>query len=109
MEKPFLDFAFSLGKMDVMSIGPGDANIGAAVSNMIKGILESMMVFPQRMVVPILEEQDIMVSSLVQIFGRERRSKPTAVADCMWGERLMLCVVYRDKYDSTRATTSTQR
>lgn len=61
MEKPFLDFAFSLGKLDVMSIGPGDANIGNAVSNMIKNILDSMMVFPKKMVVPILYEQDIMV------------------------------------------------
>lgn len=62
MEKPFLDFAFSLGRLDVMSIGPGEASVGAAVSNMIKGIVTNMMVFPQKLVIPILYEQDILVS-----------------------------------------------
>lgn len=62
MEKPFLDFAFSLGKLDVMSIGPGEASVGAAVSNTIKNVLDSMMVFPKKMVIPILAEQDVMVS-----------------------------------------------
>lgn len=61
MERPFLDFAFSLGKLDVMSIGPGDASIGSAVSNMIKNIVDSMMVFPKKMVIPILYEQDVLV------------------------------------------------
>lgn len=62
MEKPFLDFSFSLGKLDVMSIGPGDASIGAAVSNVIKNVLDGMMVFPKKMVVPVLMDQDLLVS-----------------------------------------------
>lgn len=62
LEKPFLDFSFSLGKLDVMSIGPGEASVGAAVSNMIRNILNGMMVFPKKMVIPILPEQDVLVS-----------------------------------------------
>lgn len=62
MEKPFIDFKFKLGKLNVMSIGPGDMNVGALVSETIKGIVTNLMVFPVKMVVPILEEQDILVS-----------------------------------------------
>lgn len=92
MEKPFLDFAFSLGKLDVMSIGPGDANIGAAVSNVIKGILDTMMVFPNKMVVPILLEQDMLVREgvkdvdflcmfclVLSVSGRRSRVNPVSL------------------------------
>lgn len=62
MEKPFIDFKFKLGKLNVMSIGPGDMNVGALVSETIKNIVTNLMVFPVKMVVPILYEQDILVS-----------------------------------------------
>ena len=64
MEKPFIDFKFKLGKLNVMSIGPGDMNVGALVSETIKNIVTNLMVFPVKMVVPILYEQDILVSWL---------------------------------------------
>lgn len=62
MEKPFIDFKFKLGKLNVMSIGPGDMNVGALVSETIKSIVTNLMVFPVKMVIPILYEQDILVS-----------------------------------------------
>lgn len=64
MEKPFIDFKFSLGKLEVMSIGPGDMNVGNLVSDTIKNIVTNLMVFPVKMVVPILYEQDILVSTV---------------------------------------------
>lgn len=64
MEKPFIDFKFKLGKLNVMSIGPGDMNVGALVSETIKNIVTNLMVFPVKMVIPILYEQDILVSWL---------------------------------------------
>lgn len=47
-----------------MSIGPGDMNVGALVSDTIKDIVTGLMVFPVKMVVPILDEQDIVVSTI---------------------------------------------
>eukprot|EP00903_Cladosiphon_okamuranus_P007574 g7348.t1 len=63
MEKPFIDFKFKLGKLNVMSIGPGDMNVGALVSDTIKNIVTNLMVFPVKMVIPILYEQDILALS----------------------------------------------
>ncbi|CAM9659324.1 unnamed protein product, partial [Hapterophycus canaliculatus] len=60
MEKPFIDFKFKLGKLNLMGIGPGDMNVGALVSDTIKNIVSSLMVFPVKMVVPILYEQDLL-------------------------------------------------
>lgn len=60
MEKPFIDFKFSLGKLNLMGIGPGDMNVGALVSDTIKNIVSGLMVFPVKMVVPILYEQDLL-------------------------------------------------
>ena len=62
MEKPFINFQFSLGKLEVMSIGPGDMNVGNVVSDLIKDIIKDLMVFPAKLPVPILDGQDIMVS-----------------------------------------------
>lgn len=67
MEKPFIDFNFSLGKLEVMSIGPGDMNVGNLVSETIKNIVTNLMVFPVKMVVPILYEQDILVRHVEQL------------------------------------------
>lgn len=64
MEKPFIDFDFSLGKLEVMSIGPGDKNLGAAVGNIIRNIITNLMVFPVKMVIPMLLDQDLLVSIL---------------------------------------------
>ncbi|CAM9588242.1 unnamed protein product [Discosporangium mesarthrocarpum] len=59
MEKPFVDFSFKLGKLDVMSIGPGEASIGNAVSNLIKNIVSNMMLYPAKMVIPMLDDVDV--------------------------------------------------
>lgn len=64
MEKPFINFQFSLGKLEVMGIGPGDMNVGNVVSDLIKNIISDLMVFPAKLPVPILEDQDIVVSFL---------------------------------------------
>lgn len=65
MEKPYIDFKFQLGKLNVMAIGPGDMNVGALVSSTIKNIVTGLMVFPVKMVIPILGDDivnDILVS-----------------------------------------------
>jgi Ca2+-dependent lipid-binding protein len=59
MEKPFIDFSFSVGALDVMNIGPADMNVATVVDNMVRGILESMMLYPKKYVMPCLEEVDL--------------------------------------------------
>ena len=48
-----------------MSIGPGDLSVGKMVCDTIKNIIHGMMVFPTKMVTPILDEQDLLVSLLL--------------------------------------------
>jgi Ca2+-dependent lipid-binding protein len=59
MEKPFIDFSFSVGALDVMSIGPADMNVATVVDNMVRGILEGMMLYPKKYVMPWLEDVDL--------------------------------------------------
>ncbi|CAM9882601.1 unnamed protein product, partial [Chrysoparadoxa australica] len=59
MEKPFIDFTFKLGALDVMSLGAGDYSIGNTVSNIIKDVMQGLMTFPKKLVIPMLEDQDI--------------------------------------------------
>lgn len=61
MEKPFINFDFSLGKLELMSIGPGDMNVGNLVSDIIKNIITDLMVFPAVLPIPILDNQDVQV------------------------------------------------
>ncbi len=59
MEKPYVDFSLKLAGLDVMSLGPGDANVSHAVGKVIKDIIETMMLFPKKMVIPMINEVDI--------------------------------------------------
>ena len=59
MEKPFIDFSFSVGALDVMNIGPADMNVATVVDNTVRGILESYMLYPKKYVMPWLEEVDL--------------------------------------------------
>lgn len=68
MEKPFIDFNFSLGKLEVMNLGPGDMNVGRLVCDTIKNVMNGLMVFPKKMVVPILPDQDLVVSPLLFVY-----------------------------------------
>ncbi len=60
MEKPYVDFSLKLAGLDVMSLGPGDANVSHAVGKVIKNIIETMMLFPKKMVIPMIDEVDMM-------------------------------------------------
>ncbi len=59
MEKPYVDFSLKLAGLDVMSLGPGDANVSNAVGKVIKSIIETMMLFPKKMVIPMIDDVDI--------------------------------------------------
>ncbi len=59
MEKPYVDFSLKLAGLDVMSLGPGDANVSHAVGKAIKNIIDTMMWLPKKMVIPVIEEVDI--------------------------------------------------
>jgi hypothetical protein len=59
MEKPFVDFKFKVAGLDIMSLGPGDMNLAGAVSATIKSVIETMMLYPKKFVVPIMDEVDI--------------------------------------------------
>jgi len=59
MEKPFIDFSFSVGALDVMNIGPADMNVATVVDNMVRGILESYLLYPKKYVIPWLDDVDL--------------------------------------------------
>ncbi len=59
MEKPYVDFSLKVAGLDVMSLGPGDANVSHAVGNVIKNTIETMMLFPKKMVIPMINDVDI--------------------------------------------------
>jgi Ca2+-dependent lipid-binding protein len=42
-----------------MSVGPGDMSVGATVSNIIKSVIQDLMLYPKKLVIPVMEETDI--------------------------------------------------
>lgn len=105
MEKPFIDFKFSLGKLDVMSIGPGDMNVGNMVGDIIHNAIKDMLVFPKKMPVPILYDQDICVSGG---FAGTRREDDYMASLFSLGE-LWLCWHARREDGSMRWLSNSSR
>ncbi|CAM9322949.1 unnamed protein product [Phaeothamnion confervicola] len=74
MERPLIDFSFkasesTVAKLDIMSIGPGDMSIGKAVTSTIKKIINDILVFPKKLVIPIMEGVDLNAVSNPQPAG----------------------------------------
>ena len=59
MEKPFIDFSFSVGSFDIMNIGPSDMNVATVVDGVVRNILNSYMLYPKKYVMPWLEDIDL--------------------------------------------------
>ena len=59
MEKPYIDFGFKTGSVNVMNIGPGDYNVAKAVSNIIHSTLTSWLLYPNKYVMPWVEDVDV--------------------------------------------------
>ncbi|KAG5179390.1 hypothetical protein JKP88DRAFT_264267 [Tribonema minus] len=52
-------FLPQVGSLDVMSIGPGDMSVAAAVSAIIKSTIQSMMLYPKKLVIPMVDGVDV--------------------------------------------------
>lgn len=68
MHKPVIDFNLKVASVDVMSLGPGDSNISSVVSRLIVSILHDLMIYPNKITIPIvtpepLEHPSISVTS----------------------------------------------
>ncbi|KAG5191948.1 calcium-activated chloride channel-domain-containing protein [Tribonema minus] len=61
MERPYVDFTFKVGAVDLMSLGPAELNIASAVSAVTKMVLQDIVpvLYPQKMVIPIIEPKDL--------------------------------------------------
>jgi Ca2+-dependent lipid-binding protein len=59
MKKPFMDFSFKVGSLDVMNLGPADYNVASVVNNIVKSIVDGMMVYPKKLVIPMVTEVDM--------------------------------------------------
>lgn len=58
LHKPVIDFSFKVGSLNIMSIGPADYNVAAIVQNLIVSILNGLMVYPKKIVIPIAKDVD---------------------------------------------------
>jgi hypothetical protein len=47
-----------MGGLNIMSLGPGDMNVASAVSIIVKSVIEGMMLYPKKIVVPMVEGID---------------------------------------------------
>ncbi|CAE7635229.1 SYT3, partial [Symbiodinium microadriaticum] len=59
MKKPFMDFSFKVGSLDVMNLGPADYNVASVVNNIIRSIVDGVMVYPKKLVVPMVSDVDM--------------------------------------------------
>jgi hypothetical protein len=59
MEKPLIDFGFKTGSLNVMNLGAGDYNVAVAVKNIINSSLTSWLLYPNKYVIPWVEDVDI--------------------------------------------------
>eukprot|EP00611_Tribonema_gayanum_P017108 TRINITY_DN2965_c0_g1_i1.p1 TRINITY_DN2965_c0_g1~~TRINITY_DN2965_c0_g1_i1.p1 ORF type:complete len:919 (-),score=417.99 TRINITY_DN2965_c0_g1_i1:786-3542(-) len=61
MERPYVDFTFKVGAVDLMSLGPTELNIASAVSAVTKMVLQDIVpvLYPQKMVIPIIDPKDL--------------------------------------------------
>ena len=59
MHKPVIDFALKVASVDVMSLGPGDNNISSVVSRLIVSILHDLMIYPNKITIPIVNPQPL--------------------------------------------------
>ena len=59
MEKPVIEFGFKTGSLNVMNIGAGDFNVAMAVKNIIHSSLTSWLLYPNKYVMPWVEDVDV--------------------------------------------------
>ena len=59
LKKPFMDFSFKVGSLDVMNLGPADYNVASVVNNIIKSIVNGVMVYPKKLVIPMVSDVDM--------------------------------------------------
>jgi hypothetical protein len=69
MEKPFIDFGFKTGSLNVMNLGAGEYNVAVAVKNIIHSSLTSSLLYPNKYVMPWVEDVDVAVLTTAKPVG----------------------------------------
>mmetsp|Transcript_3345 Transcript_3345/g.5234 ORF Transcript_3345/g.5234 Transcript_3345/m.5234 type:complete len:960 (+) Transcript_3345:112-2991(+) len=85
MQKPFVDFSFKVGALDVMNIGAAEYNVAAAVNNIIRSILTTIALYPSKFVIPMVPDVDVKALTNISPVGllhlRVISAKKLKVAD----------------------------
>lgn len=67
MHKPVLDFAFKVGAINVMNIGAAEYNVAAVVNNLLRSILSTVLLYPKKIIVPMVPASDLEVAPPVPV------------------------------------------
>jgi hypothetical protein len=60
MHNPEVHFSLKVAKLDFMNMGPADFSVAAIVRSVINSVLAEIVVYPQKMMFPIMEDADLM-------------------------------------------------